>query len=392
VYRGQVDPTADGKACLWWRPAPTEARAPVPRGADTRPEDDDWTQIRLPGVETYPLNIHRLVRLPDGRLFGTAQAYSGRFLFDPRTGTGAALGNGGPSIYALAVHGDKLYWSGYASGPIDAFDPSRPWTLLKGGPPGTPAPDFRSPESNPQRLVGALFKETRVKKVFDMVVGGDGRLYLGGAGVRDYAGGSFAWYDPGSGEYGGMWRPFSGYRVYDLAAAVDGRFIVISTKTARDELNNDTRPESAKLFVWDTVERRLVRSVVPVPGAAKAGPVVETSPGRVMGTTEDPGTEKGGILYGVDIRTGEVLFSKKLPDRLRFRWAHGTSQWDYLKGPDGNVYTYLGDALVRIRPENARVETLGRLRRPGRMCFVGNDLYLAGAEPVRRLAGIAKPD
>jgi len=44
---------------------------------------------------------------------------------------------------------------------------------------------------------------------------------------------------------------------------------------------------------------------------------------------------------------------------------------------------------VRIRPEDARVEVVGRLRRVGRMCFEGDDLYLAGDEPVRRLAGIA---
>ena len=116
---------------------------------------------------------------------------------------------------------------------------------------------------------------------------------------------------------------------------------------------------------------------------------MEVAPGRLLGTTEDPEVKNGGLLYGVDVRTGEVLFTKKLPDTLRFRWGHGTTQWDYAKGPDGKVYTYLGNVLVRIHPENARVEVLGRLRRVGRMCFAGNDLYLAGDEPVRRVAGIA---
>ncbi len=388
VYRGQVDP-ADGKAYLWWRSAEDRARTPKPAPAEAKPEDLGWKRIELPDVETYPLPIHRLMPLPDGRLFGTAQAYSGRFLFDPKTGEGIPLGNGGPSIYALAVYGDKLYWSGYAGGPIDEFDPACPWTLLKGGPPGQEPPDIKSNESNPRRVVDSLFKHTRAKKMFSATVGADRRLYFGGAGIRDYSGGSFAWFDPKTGEYGGLWRPFSGYRVYWLTTALDRRYIVASTKTALDELNGDVRPDSGKLFVWDTTERKIVREFAPVPNAQKAGPLVEVTPGQLLGTTEDPEVENGGLLYGVDVRTGEVLFTKKLPDTLRFRWGHGTTHWDYAMGPDGKVYTYLGNVLVRIDPSNARVEVLGRPGRIGRLCFAGDDLYLAGDEPVRRLSGIA---
>ncbi len=388
VYRGQVDPV-DGKAHLWWRSAEDRIQAPKPAPADAKPEDLGWKRLELPDVETYPLAIHRLIPLPDGRLFGTAQAYIGRFLFDPKTGEGIPLGSGGPSIYALAVHGERLYWSGYAGGPVDEFDPARPWTLLKGGPPGHEPPDIKSNESNPRRVVDSLHGKTRVKKMFSAAIGADGCLYFGGAGIRDYSGGSFGWFDPESGEYDGLWRPFSGYRVYWVTSALDGRYIVASTKTATDELNGDVRPDSAKLFVWDTAEKKIVRDFVPVPNASKAGPVVEVAPGRLLGTTEDPEVENGGLLYGVDVHTGAVLFTKKLPDTLRFRWGHGTTHWDYVKGPDGNVYTYLGNVLVRIRPADANVEVLGRPGRVGRFCFAGDDLYLAGDEPVRRLAGIA---
>jgi len=387
IYRGQVDPV-DGKAYLWWRSAEDAAKAPKPPPAGSKPEELGWKRIELPEVETYPLAVHRLIALPDGRLFGTAQAYSGRFLFDPRTGEAISLGNGGPSIYALVTFGNKLYWSGYPGGPIDEFDPSRPWTLLKGGPPGYDPPAETSPESNPRR-VGTLGQFTRVKKVFSACVGADKRIYFGGAGIRDYEGGSFGWFDPATGEAGGLWRPFSGYRIYWVAPAVGGRYIIISTRTATDELNNDIRPESAKVFIWDTEEKRIVRDFIPVPKAPKAGPLLEVRPNLVLGTTDDPEVENGGLLYGADIRTGELLFRKKLPDRLNFPWSGGTSQWDFAKGPDGNVYTYLGNVLVRIHPENARVEVLGRLSQPGRMCFVGNDLYLAGAEPLRRLKDIA---
>jgi hypothetical protein len=390
IYRGQVDPV-DGRAWLWWRTARDAAAAGAADDAAVEPEQRGWQRIELPDVETYPLAVHRLCPLPDGRLFGTAQAYIGRFLFDPATDTGIPLGSGGPSIYALAVSGNRLYWSGYPSGPIDVFDPARPWTLLRGGPPGREPPAIDSPESNPQRVVDSLFPETRVKKMFHAVVAGDGRIYFGGAGIRDYAGGSLAWYEPESGRHGGLWRPFSGYRIYWLTTALDGRYVIASTRTANDELDHDVRPPSARLFVWDTQTMQIVRDCVPVPQADKAGPVAEVSPGRLLGTTEDPAVENGGLLYGVDVRTGEVLFTKPLPQSLRFAWAHGTTQWDFAKGPDGQIYTYLGNVLVRIRPGDARVEVLGRLSPPGRFCFVGSDLYLAGAESVRRLRGIATP-
>ncbi|HJN14203.1 MAG TPA: hypothetical protein QGH10_01870, partial [Armatimonadota bacterium] len=335
------------------------------------------------------LYIHRLTQLADGRLFGTAQAYSGRFLFDPETGEATPLGNGGPSIYALTAYGDDLYWSGYPSGPVDVFDPEQPWTVLKGGPPGEEPPEITDEDSNPRRVIGELHSKTRVKKMFSSAFGADGRIYFGGAGIRDYAGGSLAWLDPETDEFDGIWRPFSAYRIYWLASAVDGRYIVASTKTAVDELNENLVPESAKLFVWDTETLEIVREVVPVSGAAKAGPLLEVAPGRLLGIAEDPEVEGGGLLYGVEVESGEVLFTKELPASLQFAWGGGTRQWDYALGPDGNIYTYLGNVLVRIRPIDASVEVLGKILTPGKMCFVGDDLYLAGAEPVRRLPGIA---
>lgn len=372
VYGGQLDPDAQGRAMLW-----------------VRPRGGEWKAIPLEGVETYPLRIHRLIRLPDGRFFGTAPGYQGRFLFDPRTGRVEALGRGGPSIYCLAVADGRLYWSGYASAPIDVFDWTRPWTLEKGGPPWEKAPAITSPESNPRRMAD-LFADTRVKKMMSAVVAGDGRIYFGGIGQRDYDGGGFGWYDPKSGEKGGLWRPFSAYRIYWLATALDGRYVVISTKTAEDELNQFREPEQAKVFVWDTQTKRIVREITPIPKGRveKAGPLVEVAPGRMLGTTEDPEVPGGGLLYGLDVRTGAVLFVKKVPAALPFPWTQGTAQWDFQVGPDGFVWTTLGNVLVRIEPKDARVHVLGQLEPLGKFAFDGRDLYLAGAESIRRLRNI----
>jgi len=393
IYAGQVDPDAEGNAWLWYRLPEDAAKAPKEPPPTAKPEDLGWRPIPLQGVEQHSLAIHRLVLLPDGRLFGTAQGYKGRFIFDPASRTATLLGRGGASPYAFVVHEGKVYWSGYASAPIYVFDPARPWTLEKGGPPGTPLIPQTSPESNP-RLVGDVFAETRVKKMFSAVVAADGRIYFGGIGQRDYTGGGLGWYDPRTGDRGGMWRPFSGYRIHWLTTASNGRYVVISTRTAPDELNNDIRPEHAKVFVYDAHMRQIVRDIVPVPQAAKAGPLVEVVPapdkpsGFLLGTTEDPDTPGGGILYGLDIESGEVFFRKKLPRSLQFAWSQGTTRWDYQRGPDGFVWTTLGEVLVRIDPRDARVHVVGRIVPQGKFVFVGKDLYLAGAEELRHIANI----
>ena len=380
---------AANNAALAWEPVDQPDLAQQLKDAPVL--DPEALDAPARGVTSWTF---QLVPNPDGKTYDALQwyfrAYIGRFLFDPKTGKGTPLGNGGPSIYALAALGNKLYWSGYPSGPVDEFDPDRPWTLLKGGAPGKAPPEITTAESNPRRMVKDLHGETRVKKMFSAAIGADKRLYLGGGGIRDYAGGSFAWFDPESGEYGGMWRPFSGYRIYWVTPALQGRYIVASTKTSADELNGNAVPESAKLFVWDTTSHSIVLEIIPIAQARKAGPLIEVAPGWLLGLTDDPDTEKGGVLYGIDVRTGAVLFTKKVQGRLPFRWSSGTAHWDYVKGPDGNIYTYLGNALVRVRAEDARVEVLGRLKRIGRMCFVGDDLYLAGAEPVRRLTDLTR--
>jgi len=74
------------------------------------------------------------------------------------------------------------------------------------------------------------------------------------------------------------------------------------------------------------------------------------------GLTLDPERPQAAILYGVDITTGDVLFRKTLPwpvseNRRYRRWDEAP---DFVCGPDGFVWTFLKDVLVRIRPERRR--------------------------------------
>ncbi|MFC1717756.1 hypothetical protein ACFL6S_29110 [Candidatus Poribacteria bacterium] len=376
LHTGQVYPNSEDVATIWYRLPEDKVEAPEIAPADAKPKDLGWKAVRLEGVEKHLLKLHRLVNLPDGRLFGTAQGYKGRFLFDPETMAVIELGDGGTSLYAFVPYKDRLYWSGYPSAQIFVFDPSKPWTLSKGGPPGHKAPEM----TNPHRVgdQSDAFKKTRVKKMLSGVLAADGQVYFGGKGQRDYHGGGLSWINPETHEIGGMWEPFRDYPICWITTALEDRYVVISTR-------------NQKLFVYDVETARIVREIVPVPDSEKAGPVVEVAPGRLLGTTEDPEVKGGGILYGIDAQTGEVLFRKKLPYTLQFPWTHGTAQWDYQKGPDGFVWTVLDNALVRIDPADLRIHVLGKLDNLGKFAFVannqgGHDLYLTGTEQMRRIA------
>jgi hypothetical protein len=97
----------------------------------------------------------------------------------------------------------------------------------------------------------------------------------------------------------------------------------------------------------------------------------------------------------VELAKGEVLFTKDLPSPVSTddHWPHWLDpSYEYhafALGPDGFVWTYLKDVLVRINPTDARVHVIGKIDPVGWPTFVGRDLYLSGHEQLRRIRNIA---
>lgn len=393
-YWEQIDPDAEGNAVVWYRLPEDAAKAPKNPLTDAKPEDLGWRSVRLEALETYPHRISALALLPDGRLFSGGEDYVGSFIFDPRTDRATLLGrNQGIAPYTHIVYGDKLYSSGYPGGPLYVFDPARPWTVYKGGPPNHPAPRRQDAASNPREL-GSVGKDTRVAIAHTCAIGGDGKIYFGGFGERSYTGGGFGWYDPKTETFGGFWKPLSGYAVQWIVPALDGRLIVISTIRAADELNNNRAPQEARLFVYDAGEGKIVREIVPAAKGRTTGLIAEVAPGRLLGLTVDPEHPDGSLLYGVDVATGEMLLRKALPwpvsaDAYWPHWVDPSYEYEALvRGPDGFVWTCLKNVLVRIDPKDASVHVVGRMDPPGRPTFVGRDMYFAGPEQLRRIRNV----
>ncbi len=322
----------------------------------------------------------------------------GVFVFDPRSDQTTILGpRPGLAPYTQIVCGDKLYSSGYSGGHLFVYDPARPWTLSKGGPPGHPALDQADARSNP-RYLGDFDKTTRVGLMHSSALGADGRIYFGGFGLRHYTGGGLGWYDPKTQKMDGFWKPLSGYAVQWIAPALDGRLIVLSTIRAADELNENRAPDEAKLFIYDVSVQEIVREIVPMAKGRTTGLIAEAEPGHLLGLTSDPEQSGRSILYGVDLTIGEVAFRKDLPAPVSIdsHWPHWVDPSyehnAFVRGPDGFVWTYLKDVLVRIDPKDARVHVVGRIDPVGWPTFVDNDVYFSGPEQLRRIRNIVHLD
>jgi outer membrane protein assembly factor BamB len=333
--------------------------------------------------------------------------------------------------------------SGYPSSALYVWDPGARWTAnISETPFGKPLAE-NAKDANPRRLM-YMNKWAGTHKMWTATTGGDGKAYFGGRWYRNGEGGGLAWFDPKTGQGGGLAEPFTTFQIAYMTTASDGRYIVMSTICARDQTGKLPTPEHAKVFVFDTQVGKLVRDFVPVQNATRSGAIAGVGGPFILGLTFDPSDrpaelkpeeqdpylkgrtltyglrDQHSILYKANVETGEVLWRKKLPYPVGFRtnenFAHQDG-FDFKLGPDGMVWTFSGArfncvnpksrwhyaytncravedektpegfrldgmncALVRIEPKDGRVHVVGKVTHTGAMAFVGKDLYLGGGD------------
>jgi len=97
----------------------------------------------------------------------------------------------------------------------------------------------------------------------------------------------------------------------------------------------------------------------------------------------------------LDITSGDVLFRKTLPWPVGIDpyWPHWVDpsyeDLALVHGPDGCLWTFLKNVLVRIDPKDGGVYVAGKVDPIGRPTFVGKDLYFSGPEQLRRIRNAA---
>jgi hypothetical protein len=162
-----------------------------------------------------------------------------------------------------------------------------------------------------------------------------------------------------------------------MTSAADARYIVLSSKCE----------DQGQLFVWDTRTHSFRHRVDPPRGATRPGPIVEAIPGLVMGHTV--GADDVPLLYGFDPASGKILWTQSVPSPpvTAFSLVR-RGAYSFRRGPEGFVWSFFDNTLVRIDPRNARVEAVGRLpggSRGAQLAFAQGKVFLAGGTHLRRI-------
>ena len=360
VYAENAEPVNDGQAQIWYRL----------KGSD----EPAWKQVEFQ-VAVYPASIGPLTALSDGRILGTAGAYTGNFMYDAKANKMVHLGKIHLSHYSTAEVSNLIYMSGYPSSPLFIYDPAKPWTAGTWGTPDNPPMDEGNAQGNPRRAL-YLRQFAGTHKMLAAAVGADGKAYFGGTWIRDGAGGGLAWWDPKTQAGGGMWEIFSNYRITHMAAADSARYLALSTAAAEDTVLKKPTPAQGKVFVFDTRTGKISGEFEPVAKARELGPVAGGRGPRILGATRQ-GRET--VLWLADVVEGKVIKSVSLPVAT----AGGL-----VEGPDGRVWTIMDGTLVRINMTDLTIQPVGKLPRQARFVFSGKDLYFAEGPALCRIKDI----
>lgn len=312
-------------------------------------DPDKWRSAIIP-VSGQDITIERISALNDGRLLVSTGPYGNVHLFDPKAGSYSPQGNpASKNVYDIQQFDDTIYFCGYPNSIFGFFG------------------------DRGAELIGDWHQSLNSKHALFLLRGADGRIYSGNHNERESTGGALGWFDPATRKFGGIHFPNDDCEYLTSAGA--GRYIVYASDFSIDPSHPEITPRDGRLIIYDTQEKKITRQFSPLSDGS-AGVIVETTPGKVFGLGLH---DKLPVMYSANIDTGEVEKRVPLPAKAIRQIA---------LGPDGRVYFFCNGSLLGTDPETFKVETLCPAT-PGRMVFLGNDLYLAGTPQLRRIKDAA---
>lgn len=227
---------------------------------------------------------------PEGRVYGGSFINQHLWVYDPRakdcTDLGVSINLGG-QVNSMVAYKGKLYVGHYILATVSVYDPSKPWNP--------------EPAENPNpRIIGSVGQEQ--DRIHDMVVGVDGKLYLGTYPAKGRRGGTLTILDPET-EKMEVYRniiPLQSIR--SLEASKDG--IVYAGSDKHIGLGNIGEEEKdAHVIGWDVHARKVVHDFVPVRGARIVWKISEGRDGLLYGSADST-----FFIYDPKLRT--VVYRK----------------------------------------------------------------------------------
>jgi hypothetical protein len=188
--------------------------------------------------------------------------------------------------------------------------------------------------------------------------------------------------------------------------------VVISSHRVFDASGTHQKEDSGCLTVYDAsrvpdefaagaMERCVIRRIVPVVGGKGAGAIqcVRGANGQdyVVGWCAEPVPLNGGWadskrksrMYRANIGTGAIEQSVVLDFPVPWDLRAQRYRNDWSLGPDGNIYTFDDQKLLRVNPlDLTRREVVGTVTRGGRIAWCGERMFLAGDLDLREISGV----
>lgn len=191
---------------------------------------------------------------PEGVIYGSTAMPLELCWYDPATGDMQNPGNPtnvGGEIYSFAHLDGKLYLCAYPGSWLSIYDPKRPWDY------GT------KPENNPYGFGNIGDGHLRPRA---MIVGVDGRLYIGSLPPYGQLGGALGVYDPEKNEVVENYRHL--IRDQAIVALVQDpqTGIIWGGSSIAGGGGAHVTETNAHIFAWDPVLRRKVNDFVPIEG------------------------------------------------------------------------------------------------------------------------------
>jgi hypothetical protein len=363
-----------------------------------RKEDEDhWRTIEIKGLEMVPYSMKVLGVAPDGVLCGVGNLYGAVTRFDPKTGKSEKVGDSpGGNCYQILTLKDVTYFCGYTAF-FAVYDHSKPYKVdLQQNPPkGQPKPkgltDVSGDPIDPNKSNPRIYS-TGIKWTNNMLLGPDGRVYLGGKDGRHNSGGGFAVFDPKTKQ---MRRfPFSVLGVRDMVFLGDKKTLAITTTPI---LLGKPGPKIGSVMLFDITQDKMVREMVLDDLPKAPDEILVAGDNTVLGmsglveTDEYGNTRHTMSVAGLDLASGKVLFEKRHPGRP-FTGICAYDRTPLVPGPDGCGWLFVDEWLCRLLPsgELEKVRKLPEYR--GKIIFQGKTMYVfnGGRVLANRFANVVR--
>lgn len=279
-------------------------------------------------------------------LFGAAGDYGEHIFYNIKSGRSHIFDGSNISVYSMKAIGEKVYMAGYPNFILREYDLS----------------------TMSMKDIGHNSYVKTHRPIAGIERGSDGKIYYAGQYYRTRDGGGIAWYDPATGEMGGL--PIDRYRPFWMAAVRGGRYMVMSCKE-----------DGGTFATYDVADSTLTIT-----------PIKDLFPGQIVsvgdhiigyGTTP----AEGHIIYRLDPIARKMLWKFKVPYEP-VTAVSPVRKKEYILTYDGERYLYVGVGryLLRVDIETVDVKVLGKLSSSSNITLFNGSIYQAGRKGFARLS------